>query len=278
MIETILRNWGYENPVLVGKGAFSHVYRVKDCLTGQFVACKISEEKQMLWRESQILQGIDHPLFPKFFGIKKLGERSFLFMEYVHGSSLEAFIEKRGRISQQQVVRIGIALAEGLCYLQERTNPIVFRDIKPENIMLREDGQVKLVDLGSAGEMEIAGHVITGTKGFSAPEQWNIDGKIGCYSDVYAVGRVMKMMLEKTQKKIGKRGIEHLIEECIRIDVRERIPNMRCLLNRLRPYEKRQMWKVLCLEAKAYLGKRHGGEYVFLHNVMKNTNHFDEKM
>lgn len=269
-----LLEWGYENRGLVGQGAFSRVYRVKEKETGLLFACKVSTEREMLAREAHFLKEIDHPLFPEFLCIKYQNGLGFLFMEYVRGVSLAALVLRRKKLSERQTVRIGAALAEGLCYLHERRAPVLFRDVKPENIVIKQDGGIKLLDLGSAGALSDSRTVLTGTPGYAAPEQLKEGGAVGFYSDVYAVGRVMYFM---AAGKSGwddvklHRGVKHLIEDCIRADAYERIPDMRRLLHRLKPYaegQKREIWR---LERKAWFRRKERGEYIFQQNVRKSS-------
>lgn len=277
----ILLALGYENQGLVGQGAFSRVYRVREKETGIVFACKISGEQEMLTREAYFLKQTDHPLFPKFHEIAYRNGKGLLFLEYVRGVSLNVLVARRGKLSERQIVRIGAALAEGLCYLHERQNPVLFRDVKPENIIIKQDGGVKLLDLGSVGELYGGRKVITGTPGYAAPEQME-EGEAGFYSDVYAVGRVMYFM--GTGKKTYSentsniwegvklhRGVKHLIEDCIRRDACERIPDMRYLLRRLKPYAEGQKWKIWRLEKNVWFRGDIITEYTFQQNIHKNT-------
>ncbi len=234
-IEKTVLEWGYESSCFIGRGSFAEVYRVKECDAGRFWACKVSRQREMLRKESLILQQLEHPLFPRFCDLRETEENVFLFMEYVPGSNVRRLIEKRGKMTQQQVIRIATALAEGLCYLHELRTPILFRDLKPENIIIREDGEVKLLDFGSADLGKSTLHIITGTEGFAAPEQWLDSVNVGNYSDVYALGKVLYFML-------GNGKIENwfynLLEDCVRDDPKERIPDMRCFLSRLQRKER----------------------------------------
>lgn len=223
--------WGYENPYPVGSGAFARVYRVREKVTGRIFACKVSGEKEMLKRESVVLQQIEHPLFPAFHEWRETEGKGFLFMEYIFGTTIKSLIERRGELSERQAVRIGTELAEGLCYLHERNTPIIFRDVKPENILIREDGAVMLVDLGSAAWDAVSRTVITGTEGYAAPEQWQDTEKVGSYSDVYALGKILYFVLGK--RKISC-GLAELLEDCVCTDIKKRVPDMRCFMSRLR--------------------------------------------
>lgn len=285
-ISEILLGLGYENRGLVGQGAFSRVYRVRERKTGLWFACKISREHKMLEREAHFLKQLDHPLFPKFLCETCQKGQGFLFMEYVWGVNLEALVVRRRKLSECQTVQAGAALAEGLYYLHERRIPVLFRDVKPGNIMIKQDGGIKLLDLGSAGELSAGRNVITGTPGYAAPEQLAAGSPVGFYSDVYAVGRVMYFMAtgkrvypESDESKSDKsvwngvklhRGVKQLIEDCIRKDAHERIPDMRCLLQGLKPYAEGQKREMRRLERKARLRGEKRGEYIFQQNIRKS--------
>lgn len=230
-INTVLRELGYKNDGLVGCGAFAKVYRIQKENEGYQGACKISREFHLLRKESLILQQVNHSLFPQYCDYKEAGEYGFLFMEYVPGMNLRRLVEMQGAIHQDRAIQIARSLAEGLCYLHERRTPIFFRDLKPDNVIIREDGRVKLVDFGSACIEEEDRNIITGTEGFGAPEQWLKAGNIGSYSDVYALGKLLGFMLGTEKVEWWLRD---LLEECVRRQIRERIPDMRCFLSRLK--------------------------------------------
>lgn len=241
----------YEAVHLLGEGAFSKVVLVRkkaltllqpageqqDSLQTEdfidYAACKISCQTGLALREAETLAGIDHPLFPKFFDVWQEGKKVFLLMEYVRGSSLEALLSRRGCFSDIQTVQIGLELAEGLKYLHEMPEPILFRDLKPANIMLRQDGRVKLLDLGcvctTGPQVDLAG-----TPEYASPEQL----KSGCVltpaSDVFGLGKTLQAMADR---KCGK-GLRQVIKACIKERPRERIPDMRGVISALTALEK----------------------------------------
>lgn len=281
-VSAILQKWGYELLQVVGKGAFSQVYCVKEASTGSLYACKVSDKQEMLGRESEILRRLSHPLFPEFHDYRQEKERSFLLMEYVSGVNLKEWITQKGVLSEESTIAVALELAKGLRYLHELTPPVLFRDMKPDNIMVGTDREVRLLDLGSAGSPDAVKRVMTGTPGFAAPEQWEPDGMEGFYSDVYGLAEVMYYMLtgEYTEAiRDGRRririsgrkvhrGVEVLLEECLREESRERIPDMRYFLQRLEPYYRGEKGKILKLEIAAYLRKKKEGEYVFVRNIL----------
>lgn len=233
----ILKRHGYENPVFCGKGSFSTVYRVRD-EKGHFLACKIAEDCAQWRRECDIWQEIRHPRFPSYrehWTEEKVG---YLIMDYWEGMDLRKMLERRGRLTVAQTVRIADQVAEGLQYLHERPHPYLYRDLKPENIRIRADGSVGIMDLGCLwnAKQEWSG---AGNYTYSAPEQF-VPGEIpGEESDVYAVGRLLAVMSENIPKKYGKRNsrlkwLRRLVVMATEEERKERIPDMRTFRRLLR--------------------------------------------
>ena len=111
-----------------------------------------------------------------------------------NGGVLRKMLDMRGRLSPGQAARIALQITEGLQYLHERPHPFLYRDLKPENIRIRVDGRAGILDLGCLWnrEQDWSG---AGNRSFSAPEQF-VPGEIpGEESDVYAVGRLLAVML-----------------------------------------------------------------------------------
>ena len=122
------------------------------------------------------------------------GTKSFLVMEAVNGKSIGQRMRKGERFSSREILKTGIALSGILCYLHAQNPPVFYRDLKPENIRIRVDGRAGILDLGCLWnrEQDWSG---AGNRSFSAPEQF-VPGEIpGEESDVYAVGRLLAVML-----------------------------------------------------------------------------------
>ncbi len=218
---------GYRALRLLGRGAFSEVYLLED-EGGRLYACKVSAGLQMLEREARILKKLHHPLFPACFDMWQEEGRGMLVMEYVPGGNLETFVRRRGSFSSEQTARIGMELAGGLAYLHERRRPLIFRDVKPANVMVGQDGRVRLLDLGCvchAGES--AG--IAGTPGFGAPEQMKAGARPGIPGDVYGLGRTLEAA---AGAKCGKR-LRRVLERCTEEPPEKRPPDMRCVMELL---------------------------------------------
>lgn len=248
--EKSLARQGYQSPLLIGRGAHAMVYRVKESATGKFYACKVGREER-LWRwERMLLAKIDNPLFPIYQTSWQERGQYFLIMEYVSGDTLDQVLRRRGHLTQRQSVRIAHSVAEGLAYLEALPEPILFRDLKPENIKIREDGRVKLLDLGCSCPAGQENHTLAGTPGYAAPEQLVVSGKAGAYSDVYAFGRLLHYMLTgdnpclpprkkppiRTYDRKLSSWLECLVEECVQEEMAERLPDMRCVLHRLQDF------------------------------------------
>lgn len=237
---------GYQIARLLGEGAFSQVvlirkkngiqiqrYAEESCAMQKWyapcgMACKISNQTDLALREAETLARTAHPLFPEFFGMWQEGETVFLLMEYICGSSLEALINRRGTFSEAQTVRMGLEIAEGLKYLHELPKPILFRDVKPANILIRQDGRVKLLDLGCAcGTGERAN--LAGTPEYAAPEQLQSGSAVTPACDVYGLGKTLQAMVgENCGRKLKK-----VIAACLREQPEERIPDMRGVIEAL---------------------------------------------
>lgn len=240
-IGEVLEKRGYQNPQLVGEGTFSKVYRAWDVKEKCMVACKVSTKKEMLIREAGYLTQIKHPLFVSVFDCFVEGEIGVLVMEYVYGCSLNKLLCRRGKLSVPQTVRMGMDLADGLKYLHERETALIYRDLKPENIMIREDGTVKLIDMGCVGVR--GSREIAGSRGYAAPEQLLGNAPADACTDVYGLGKVLLQVLPSKAPE----GLRQILESCIRAEREDRIPDMRFLMRLLEPYDRlggRRRWGV----------------------------------
>ena len=151
-------------------------------------------------------------------------------MDYIEGIALSDVIELYGYQSQEVIVDWGIQICDALAYLHSREKPIVFRDLKPNNIMLTPDGTIKLIDFGSAMEYSVNEYneEYLGTPGYAAPEQYKGSGlKVDSRSDIYAFGKTLYYLFtqDKPKKNIDKsireikpelsEGLEKIVNKCV---------------------------------------------------------------
>ena len=151
-------------------------------------------DREKLRREAFLLQKFSYPGIPCAVELLESGTKSFLVMEAVNGKSIGQRMRKGERFSSREILKTGIALSGILCYLHAQNPPVFYRDLKPENIRIRVDGRAGILDLGCLWnrEQDWSG---AGNRSFSAPEQF-VPGEIpGEESDVYAVGRLLAVML-----------------------------------------------------------------------------------
>lgn len=243
----ILGKKGYVCGRLLGKGAFSRVYYVEDAAGGGGLACKVSGNRELLRREADIMGRLAHPLFPAFYGFWQEAGSGFLLMEYVPGCSAEEMIGRRGSFRPGQVARFGMELAEGLLYLHDRPEKLLFRDIKPANIIIRQDGRIRLLDFGCVCSMRDKPGAYAGSLGYAAPEQLRGDGILTAACDVYGLGRTLERFLGAEGETQGGSGRERagdcrwgtgksllrILEECTRPEPSRRIPDMRAVMDAL---------------------------------------------
>lgn len=158
-------------------------------------------------------------------------------MEAVNGKSIGQRMRKGERFSSREILKTGIALSGILCYLHAQNPPVFYRDLKPDNVMITERGEIYLVDFGAAGTEETGVEVRYGTRGYAAPEQY--DGKCDARSDLYALGALLAAMA-KHAKKRQKRGLWRVMEKCMQKKPEERYASAGEVKKALRRLERKQ--------------------------------------
>jgi serine/threonine-protein kinase len=170
---------------LLGEGGFGETYQVWDGLTSKRVVLKLPHMSVVgdlavynrHQREIDIGGRLDHPGIQRQVpaGHQNGGRQPYMVLEYIDGQSLRSYLRTHEQLTVEEVVRIGIQLADTLAYIHERG--IVHRDLKPENILITPDGQLKLTDFGIAlriGARRMTfNHLsnVVGTPDYMAPEQ-----------------------------------------------------------------------------------------------------------
>lgn len=143
--------------------------------------------KELFAREARLLMKLDHPAVARVIDHIVEKGRDYLMLEYVPGSTLRQYVKMHGPRSESQAVLWAREIASTLKYLHELAPPVVHRDLTPDNIVLREDGSLVLIDFGAANEYEgAATGTLIGKQSYIAPEQFR--GKAEPASDIYALG------------------------------------------------------------------------------------------
>jgi serine/threonine protein kinase len=198
----------YRLKSFLARGGMGAVFLCDDLrLSGQRWAIKVllpayRVESSMLAesfrREAEMLARLRHPSLPAIVDSFVEGERHYLVMEYIAGPTLTRYLEETGPVSQSQALQWGWELAELLNYLHCQNPPVIFRDLKPDNILVSEGQRLKLVDFGLArcfrqGQRRDTQAV--GSIGYSPPEQWEDRDQSDGRSDLYGWGGVMHFLL-----------------------------------------------------------------------------------
>ncbi|HWE61893.1 MAG TPA: protein kinase [Chloroflexota bacterium] len=188
-------------------GGMSLVYLADDTMQNRQVAIKelrlpknageqeLSEAKTWFARESYLLSTLEHPLIPHFYSVFPEADRSYIVQEYVDGENLEQVVSRQGPFPEDEVIRWAGALCDLLIYLHNRPEPVIFRDLKPANILLRNsDASLVVVDFGIARpfQADLVGTVV-GTPGYAPPEQYQ--GLATPQSDIYALGATLHRLV-----------------------------------------------------------------------------------
>jgi serine/threonine-protein kinase len=150
-------------------------------------------------REASFLARLTHPNLPLVVDFFSTESRHCLVMEYIDGRTLQEVVETEGAQSAQRVIDWVAQICAVLRYLHAQQPPIIFRDLKPANVMLRETGQICLIDLGIARVFkrgQRADTVALGTPGYAAPEAYG-QGQSDARSDIYSLGATMYYLLAR---------------------------------------------------------------------------------
>jgi serine/threonine protein kinase len=196
---------------LLGQGGMGAVYQAADTrLGGKVVAIKemsdaglpTPQQRQQasdaFRQEAQMLALLNHPNLPKVSDFFTENGKHYIVMEFVEGETLEDHLNRRGgSVSEAEARGWAAQLCDVLGYLHRQQPPVIFRDLKPANVMLTPQGQLKLIDFGIARFFKAgqAGDtLVMGTPGYAAPEQHG-KGQTDGRSDVYSLGVLLHHVL-----------------------------------------------------------------------------------
>ena len=270
----------YEIQALVGEGGMSKVYTAWDHELKKTWAIKVIEKHvrgkqddlgiQSALEEANLIKTLDHPHIVRIVGIKNTPSSIYIVEDLIEGKSLEEHLQD-GPLPQAAVVRWGIQICEVLEYLHNRKNPIIYRDMKPANVMIRPDtrdgkngdvrvkghyGDVKIIDFGIARQYH--GHAsdgqdFLGTEGYAAPEQFRgADmGPPTARTDIYNLGATLYHLLTGRTNKNAEEyqkypirhwnpqlssGLEKIILKCTKHDPADRYQSCHDLKEALENY------------------------------------------
>lgn len=191
----------------IGQGGMSVVYlAMNERANKQWAIKEVRKDgvqnfevvKQGLIAETEMLKKLSHPNLPSIIDVID-GDGTFLIvMDYIEGRHLESVVKEYGAQSQEDVIEWAKQLCDVLSYLHSRKPPIIYRDMKPSNVMLKPDGKVMLIDFGTAREFKensVADTTCLGTQGYAAPEQYGGHGQTDARTDIYCLGATLYHLL-----------------------------------------------------------------------------------
>lgn len=202
---------------IIGMGGMGAVYQGRDLhfpTVPKLVAVKeminMAQDQQLrettmknFEREAEILATLNHPAIPQIYDFFSFGDRAYLVMEYIQGKDLEGILNStEDFLPIEQIRQWGIEICDVLSYLHNHEpEPIVFRDMKPSNVMIDHHRRVRLIDFGIAKTFQIGqpGTMI-GTDGYAAPEQYK--GLASPSADIYALGATLHHLLTRRDPRL----------------------------------------------------------------------------
>lgn len=277
----------------IAPGGMSMVYLARDSALNKTWAVKVVEKKAVnavdkakvnaIRAEIEIMRKLDHPYIPQIISVDEDDKNIFIVMSYVEGQSLNEILKENGPQNQYQVIEWAKQICEIFSYLHSFDPPIIYRDMKPSNVMLKPDGKISVLDFGIAREYKegkMQDTTLLGTESFAAPEQYKKGYKHQSdpRTDIYTLGATMYILLTNESPSAAKpireidssfeEGLEQIILKAMAFRMEERYQTADDMLWDLKHYveigephrkllKKRMTWfltpSILCI-AMAFIG------------------------
>lgn len=236
----------------IGKGGYSNVYLVLNEKANKQWAIKEVQKstdeqgqavRQNLIAETEILKHLKHPHLPSIVDILNRKDDYLIVMDYIEGRTLREILrEKKHPIPQNLVVDWSLQVCDVFQYLHSQDPPIIYRDTKPSNLMLKPDGNIVLIDFGTARiyqETKSEDTTCLGTRAYAAPEQFGNGRQTDARTDIYNLGATMYQLLTmhtpsgsacdpELMKKWNpdlSSGLIHIIQKCMAPEPENRYQN-----------------------------------------------------
>lgn len=224
-------NERYEILKSIGEGGMANVYLAHDIILDRDVAIKVlrgdleNDEKfiRRFQREAKSVSDLSHPNIVEVYDVGEEDNQHYIVMEYIDGKTLKQLVQKRGALTVPEVIDIMSQLTDGLS--QAHDAYIIHRDIKPQNIMILDNGMIKITDFGIAMSMNATQltqtNSVMGSVHYLPPEQASGKGAT-TKSDIYSAGILMYELLTGSVPFKGDNAVEIALKQ-----MKERIPSIR---------------------------------------------------
>lgn len=257
---------GYRVIKTLGEGGNSRALLARDIKSGKKVTIKQLKTTgvcgdeiagRSLANEAEILKNLHHPGIPRLIEYNE----DYLILEYVPGVSAEKKILQKGLFSEKAAVETALAITDILEYLHSGKVPVIYRDLKPSNVIISPKGKTALIDFGTAryyrkNEKKDTNNL--GTLGYAAPEQFGNLGQTDKRTDIYCLGMTLLQLVSGVDprdeeavaryKRCGVKGVSKellkIIDKCTRPDREDRFENVSEVARELRNYPGRRRLKL----------------------------------
>ena len=237
----------YEVLKLIGRGGFYTTYLVRNIHVNKAWAMKVCDKKnrhyspamrENILTEPYMMQKLNHPAIPRVVDIIEDEESIYIVRDYIEGETLETIVRMYGAQPADKVIEWGKQMCSALGYLHSQNPPLIYRDMKPANVILKPDGAIKFIDFGimrAYKPNQSSDTCCLGTKGYAAPEQFG-GSQTDARTDIFGLGMTMFRLVTGVDpieppyeiKPICMinpslpKGLEYIISKCIQPNPNER--------------------------------------------------------
>jgi len=251
---------------VLGKGGMGTVYLCENVRLNKLWAIKEIKkdinDKLGFLSEPQILKNLNHPGIPKILDIFYEEDNLYIVEDYIEGKTLKEYVREGNITGEEDMYIIMLEICSIIQYLHGLNPPIIYRDLKPSNIMITKEKKVVLVDFGIAKQYKLDNNDDTrklGSNGYAAPEQYG-SGKCCNRTDIYGAGMVLYFMISGNNPSTPieplvdgnynegvNRELKNIIQRCVQIEIKDRYESIEELKNDIKALEENNYEKTLIL-------------------------------
>jgi serine/threonine protein kinase len=294
----------YEVVKTLGQGGMSTVYLCKNTRLGNLWAIKEVKKELKgqidLLAEPNILKNLSHPGIPRVVDIFYREDNLYIVEDYIEGETLQDYIKRNSSIESKETTRIVLSICDIIEYLHSFNPPIIYRDLKPSNIMITPKGRVVLIDFGISRvykQGEDKDTICMGSKGYAAPEQYGIE-QTCTQTDIYGIGAVMYFMVtckaptalleplkDESYSSELNTELKKIIQKAMQIDIESRYSSVNemqkellrfleknCETKTLSMKNTEEYSKTLLINSKSYEFNAYINNKMFISTDTKTTN------